>query len=621
MDQTAIHAFAVKWYRVFARWDGTAQSDLLTGGFERECQALGFWDDGGEALIKECETEDIFKNNPTLRWSLDGIESVGALGNGIMAQVRRIREKGIFSLDGMPFAIQKWFCLAFGCLERMTAEGESELFFGGRLVEAHLVSECLDSEDRNGVGDRRQALHFLRDIGISFERVRFGGESEWSPSLILPDEEYLDNMFIIWETEFSEIFSEKNETPEGWTLELVNEKGERRSFQADFLDDPRFTSYSKMVREVTDSPWFHAFDGNGRVDRIERIEIQYYQKRRKVWRDLTNGIPFAEECECYEGLVLDRKDSSLRLRRQDEEMNRLESSYSMGSYCRDLLDDIWKENLFAEVANRKRYEDTDPDLFAEYTIRVDFKVAPRMIKTGLFDSRGIPTDYPEFIAKINEFVRRFGGFEIVSPNYFLHRKRHFKDLIYCQVYIGAENDLWAVADEDLFREGDYVSVAVGPSAENVCGRVERVEYFTPEEAPVPAEEADRILGAFNGTDQEARALIRAAERRTVTAYLHELRIEEAADSPTGWHFLRDELVGEALERVRELLSADLLLSIRTSFRDPEDPRLTGGTVLTLGDDEENPILEFYTGELWNCSRPSAYAWRWVDFGEDADFPE
>lgn len=273
-------------------------------------------------------------------------------------------------------------------------------------------------------------------------------------------------------TELSLYFKENHEDEffmgtGGWMSELVNTDSESYSFYEPLVKSfsEQLTALSKVIRKALNQDDLYVFDGDYRLDVIEKITIDYWQEK----------------------LIIDRISETLCYVKERENEYLVTREFTMKNEVSELLDQFKAEELFLELPkNRQEVKD--------YTITLDYKKKPRKIITGRFDKKGLPVDFKEFAKKVDNFIKKYDLGDILNPGLYEKAKRKKAEIIFCSViFDGESKSYYYLTNDESIRVGDMVVVPVGRSNQEAVVKVVKVEYFAREEVPRPIEATKYIL--------------------------------------------------------------------------------------------------------------------------------
>ena len=84
--------------------------------------------------------------------------------------------------------------------------------------------------------------------------------------------------------------------------------------------------------------------------------------------------------------------------------------------------------------------------------------------------------------------------DVLSPSMYDRAKRRKSDIIYCSVeFEEGYTSYYYITDDDSIEPGDRVVVPAGRDNHEAVVEVVKVEYFQPENVPLPVEKTKHIL--------------------------------------------------------------------------------------------------------------------------------
>lgn len=160
-------------------------------------------------------------------------------------------------------------------------------------------------------------------------------------------------------------------------------------------------------------------------------------------------------------------------------------------------------DAFSEIEGNPPDVVEDPSDHREYTITLYTNHGNTRKVTGMFDRRGLPTDWPEFIDSVYEFMAFYGLGELFNERIYGKAKRRQSDYIFCNVLFEEGGNTYCyLADSDEYCEGDLVVVPAGRDNHKAVVRIEAIEYCSEEDAPFPVEKTKHILRKYEDTEEE-----------------------------------------------------------------------------------------------------------------------
>lgn len=291
-----------------------------------------------------------------------------------------------------------------------------------------------------------------------------------------------------------------------WKMNVTNTDGD--IFYMDGSLDNRFdvdgTDLSDLIRSTLGMKDLLVFDGRANRDMVDRVVLDYAGKLmiNSVLPD--GGCEYRNYCNS-EKLIIDRQSGTLEYIRKsgsDFEMSqRLFDPYSIG----ELLDKIKENDLFGDVLGEP--EDIidahgKSNELREYTLTAEFRSGKRQSTKGAYNKYGLPAEWGNFVEAVNDLMYECHSIEMFKPYVYKSAKRRPSDLMYCSVeFNDGYNTYYYISDDDSIKVGDRVIVPSGANNREAVVEVVKVEYFHPENAPLPLEKTKHIIRKC--TDEKA----------------------------------------------------------------------------------------------------------------------
>ena len=273
-----------------------------------------------------------------------------------------------------------------------------------------------------------------------------------------------------------------------WELTITNASGTAYKMSGSLNDDSEpELSLSKFIRKTLGMDDLFLFDGRARTDIVERVSIDYK-------RILTN----ADDKLCYsEEININRKFGVLEHIRRIGAGHIVTQKYFVPEEIEELLDSIDEKNLFGEIPGEPDDIAPTPDDVNSYTITVDLKSGAHREISGTYDKYGLPAGWRYFVRRMCELVSAYDFTDVLSPSMYDRTKRRKSDIIYCSVeFEEGYKSYYYITDDDSIEPGDRVVVPAGRDNHEAVVEVVKVEYFQPENVPLPIEKTKHILRKY-----------------------------------------------------------------------------------------------------------------------------
>lgn len=213
---------------------------------------------------------------------------------------------------------------------------------------------------------------------------------------------------------------------------------------------------------------------------------------------LNNSEPPETCAGCFEQLTADKAAGTIELIRSVSG-GRVVHKYELPDKVGALFDYFDEEKLFKSDVSGRSSELSDKS--ANYTLTVSYDDGTNVCAQGIFDSVGLPEDFPRFARRIlNLFCAyRFG--DALEPSVYGVKRRLEGDYIFCSVsFDDGYKSYYYITDDESIAEGDLVVVPAGENNREAIVEVVKVEYFSEENAPYPIEKTKHIICKYDDED-------------------------------------------------------------------------------------------------------------------------
>ena len=227
---------------------------------------------------------------------------------------------------------------------------------------------------------------------------------------------------------------------------------------------------------------------------MTRIEVKYHRNTKIKPGVVPEGVSWEFVTWDYnEAIIIDRQSETLEHIREIGTGCKITNTYYVQEGIQSLLDGV-DVDAFSEIVGNPPDTVDNPLELMEYSISVFTRHGGERIVTGSFDKNGLPTDWPDFIDDIFEFIRFYGLGEIFDEGIYGKAKRRLSDFTFCNVEFEEGGQTYCyLADSDEYCVGDLVVVPAGRDNHEAVARIESIEYHPAEEAPFPIEKTKRII--------------------------------------------------------------------------------------------------------------------------------
>lgn len=496
MDQK-INAFAMKYLDLYRNPQTT--NIQVEETFADECFALGFEMDSGNSFCEKYPKA--FNDIQELNRIIEEINDPQFLGTAIFSQWRYITHWS-YCAHPLDSEYRPWFIMAFGRLVSITSEdGPPPYVFFGNIKKIRIHSNCIaygllprenmEVEQHVTVTDDGRVwltrYAFNQDLNYAdlkkTEQKQFRIDADKAKFLLDKYTKYFrDEYEIAFATDVGD-----------FEMQITDDQGKKAVFIGPLICDFEVDGYnlSQLLRDTLDDQTLFAFDNN-EYERIECITIDHEHKKTIVAADgqIVTWNP-------TDHIVIDRKTETI------------EYTYKIGSECdvtrkyhvaqgvSNFLDELDYQDLFI------KFEEKDTDVIvpeneeATYTATVEFHRSPSRLISGSYNKQGLPVDWPEFIENLYNFMSFYGFGEMFDESHYGRTYRKNGDYIFLSVRFGDYGKTYYYLTEDSNIEvGNQVVVPVGNDGTERIVEVVKIQYFAPEEVPMPIEKVKSIIGKF-----------------------------------------------------------------------------------------------------------------------------
>lgn len=485
-----IYSFAIEWCAFF---DTPTFDDWYSvhDAIETECSFLGFVMDDGIAFSEEYG-ESLYETFDTSQiWEVSDIFLLGSAiyskFTSLMKHENEEREK--FFRDN-----QSWF---IGMLSHLASLSEKyALLFDNPPVKLRIVSNTLSygpaPEETEEV---EQSVTIMAENFVEFLAYQYGKgdyvQCREFRICIFPEsveELLLEVVEGIYDIDSLDDITDVG----GWVADITMEDGTECRAHGYFSgrDNQREIHLSNLIRDVLPIENMFLFDQNETPDQINRILVEYYQRKEIKDEDDSEVVAILSYTE---GLRIDRKSQTLVHLQQYGGGNRTTRAYDIQDEIDELLDSFDADCLFDFIEGNPN-DVVDEQESKTYKIVIDYEIQRQRNIIGSFDKKGLPADFSVFSKKVKAVMQRYNHWELFDPDIYGKVKRRQEDFVFCSVVFEySYKTYYYLTDDDEIKEGDFVYVPAGKSNKEVLVEVVKVEYFDAENAPYDIEKAKWIL--------------------------------------------------------------------------------------------------------------------------------
>lgn len=281
-----------------------------------------------------------------------------------------------------------------------------------------------------------------------------------------------------------------------WDIELINDSGDKFKWSGSLIStDDQLDNISDIIRAALDMPELYCFDGDYKNDRIESISVDYHRVTKIKPVQIPDGVEWEYVTWDYnESLRIDRNTETIEHIQKIGEECDITRKYHVGEGISTFLDDYDSDTFLAVVEGNPDDVIENPLEEKTYRIMITYKYKEPKTICGTYDKKGLPSDWPDFMDDVWEFMRFYGMGEIMDPGVFGKTKRRNSDCIFAFVTFEEYGQEYSyLCDDDSISEGDEVLVPVGNEGKANIATVTRIEYHPESEAPYPMDKIKKII--------------------------------------------------------------------------------------------------------------------------------
>ena len=508
VDKQRIHAFAIKYHTLYVN-PQTEEKDVFDA-FADQCFAFGFEMDCGKRF-KGTYSSAAFNNNDALDRIIESVDDIELLGSAIFSHWRYVTHWS-YNEHLLDDAHRQWFITAFERLAVITGEPDMYPFiFEGELEKLQLISNTIccgpypepDKEVEQHLtitSDGRVWLsrYAFGDPGMEhtlIERKHFSVSKDAVMKIMDAVSEYFSNEYDIdFVTDVG-----------SWNLTLTNTDGRQYKITGPLYLDLQTAQggLSDIIRSQLKRNDLYLFDGN--PDAISKIDIHYHRHTKIMPGVKPEGVTWEYVTWDYnERLTLNRESETIEHFREIGSGCTVKKIYYVEEGVSSFLDDMGID-AFSEVIGNPADVINNPLERKDYTITIETKHGIVRKINGTYDKNGLPSDWPDFMDNLFEFITSYGIGELFDPHVYGKAKRRQSDYIFCNVtFEEGGRTYYYIADNDIFEEGDWVVVPAGQDNHEAIVRIESIEYHPAEEAPFPIEKTKHILRKHEEDEDDSK---------------------------------------------------------------------------------------------------------------------
>lgn len=499
-DNRRIHEFAVEWFGKF-RDTKTTEHDLAENpAFADACFSFDFKMDCGKALIT-AYSQNEFDDYRELDKIIDSINEIPLLGSAIFSKWHYFNDGSYSSEEITKPDNRAWFITALSRLERLTADfDESPFIFQGKAKKIKIISNCMCYGPIPQPDDEaEQHLSITADGRVFFSSYNYGDGKKYRKAKthnFKVEPGSAENILKLIGDYFSNEFGVPFATDVGdWELSITNTENVTFNFTGSLCPMiPELENVSSAARTELNMPELLVFDGQASTDRIEKIVIGYRRVTKiKPKAPLNPKIEYAA-WDYSERITLDRASESLEHIQTIGSGCTVSRKYHVEDGISAFLDDHYSSSLFSSIKGNPPDAINDPLETKGYTITVDYLYGGQRIIFGSFDKNGLPEDFPELAEGIMNFMCFYGMGEILDPAAYGKALRRPGEYIYLSVaFEDGGKTYYYRTDDNRLKIGDLCIVAAGKDNHQAIVRIEKIEFFSEDNVPLPIDKTKMII--------------------------------------------------------------------------------------------------------------------------------
>lgn len=504
-EMKQIHDFAVKWYDKF-RDQNINYTELVDHWMADDCTALGFEMDCGHAFSERYG--QAANNHEALDRIIDDVTDIPLLGSAIYSQWRYFNH---WAYDGAAILEPQnraWFILALSRLALLS--GDNPFIFQGTLKKMRIVSNNICYGPMPEPDEEVEQHLTINDEGhVWFSGYKFGNSGERYEKARTKnfriEKASVDKLLNAIATYFGNEYIEFFATDIGnWVMELTSTEGTTYKFRGSLCADFDYegTDLSDLVRDIVGMDDLYVFDGNCKLDVINRIALDYHRVTKIKPKEVPEGATREFVTWDYtEHLIIDRETETLEYIQNIGSGCKVSRKYEIEGGIESLLENFNAEDLFSHIEGNPDDVIDTPNETKDYKITIDYKKNPQRIIEGSYDKNGLPEGFSNFAETVFDFIRFYGMGEILDPSVYGKAKRRQSEYIFCSVtFDEGYKSYYYLTDDDSIEIGDFVLVPAGKDNHEAVVEVVNIEYFSEENVPLPVEKTKKIIRKCTDND-------------------------------------------------------------------------------------------------------------------------
>ncbi len=489
-----IHEFASRHFDIFR--NPSSSNIQVEEGFADECFSLGFKMDCGDSFCEKYNKA--FNDAEELDKIIDEIDDPLFLGTAIFSQWRYITHWS-YNAHPLDSEYRPWFIIAFSRLATITSEDNYPPYvFHGNVKKIKINSNCVCYGPRPEENDEIEQHITITDNGrVWISRYAFGdgfgNYKKIEQKQYRVSAEKVAFLFDKFTRYFKDQYQIDYVTDVGsFEMTITDDQGKTVSIIGPLMCQFEVDGYdlSQLLRDTVNDQTLFVFDGNT-YEKIKRITIEYNGKQVIVSENVGEVI-----INSYDKLVIDRESDTIEDFLQVAEECDITRKYHVAEGIRSFLDNYEHSTIFTEFEETEDLSDV-PEGTPTYRITVEFyREEPRVIE-GKYYKYGLPTDWPEFIENLYNFISFYGVGEMFSQDVYGKTFPKDNDIIFLSVRFGDYGKpYYYITNDDSIEVGVQVVVPVGNDGAERIVDVIKKQYFSADKVPMPLDKVKPIVGKF-----------------------------------------------------------------------------------------------------------------------------
>ena len=354
---------------------------------------------------------------------IDDVTDIPLLGSAIYSRWRYFNHWAYTGAEILEPNNRAWFILALSRLALLSSD--NPFIFQGTLKKVCIVSNNIcygpmpepdeEIEQHLTINDEGRVWFSGYNYGHGGERYEKARSKNFKIDKTATDK-LLNAIAGYFGNEYVEIFA----TDIGdWIMELTNTEGITYKFRGSLCADFDYegTDLSDLVRDTVGMDDLYVFDGNCKLDVINKITLDYHRLTKIKPGQKPEGADWEFVTWDYtEHLIIDKATETLEHIQNIGTGCKVSRKYEIEGGIESLLENFDAEDLFANIQGNPNDVIETSNETKEYTITIEYKKNPKRIITGSYDKNGLPEDFADFAETVFDFIRFYGLGEILDPS-------------------------------------------------------------------------------------------------------------------------------------------------------------------------------------------------------------